>query len=365
MKLEFYGGADTVTGTMHHVTAGGISILFDCGFFQGRREDTFTRNKNLPAFARQADCMILSHAHIDHCGNIPNLVKQGFQGNIYCTPATRDLASLMLQDSAHIQEQDAYYLNKRMNKKDPARKGKIEPIYNLEDALAVLQNFITVPYTRRFQINKQVSFTLYDAGHILGSSMILLEEREGQAVRRLLFTGDLGRPDMPILNNPFLLENIDYLIVESTYGNRKHEERAQMDLRMQEEINRVVQNRGKLFIPSFSLERAQEILLSIATLEKQKKIPVLPVYLDSPLAIAITDVFRLHPECFDEELLRMVANKDLPFFTSDLTKVHSIQMSKNVMEKDESSIIIAGSACAKAGEFCTTWPTACRKRTIR
>ena len=315
MEIEFYGAARTVTGSLHLVRAGGLNILLDCGLFQGRRSAALERNRNLPDFARDADCMILSHAHIDHSGNIPNLVKRGFEGNIYCTPATRDLAAVMLQDSAFIQEQDAKFLNKRRRragasgKKNGAANSKngdaneqgetIEALYTVKDALKSLDHIISVPYGRNFRLNKQVSFTLYDAGHILGSALICITENSGGAERRLLFTGDLGRVDMPILRDPEFVDGVDTLVMESTYGDRLHEARPEMDELLAEEIQRAVDVGGKIFIPSFALERAQELLLALHRLEEAGRIPVLPVYLDSPLAIAVTDVFRLHPECFD------------------------------------------------------------------
>ncbi len=368
MEIEFYGAARTVTGSMHLVRAGGLNILLDCGLFQGRRAAALERNRNLPDFARDADCMILSHAHIDHSGNIPNLVKRGFEGNIYCTPATRDLAAVMLQDSAFIQEQDAKFLNKRRRRAAASAKKNgdanskngsandrdetVEPLYTVKDALKSLDQIISVPYGRSFRLNKQVSFTLYDAGHILGSALVCITESSGAGQRRLLFTGDLGRVDMPILRDPELVDGVDTLVMESTYGDRLHEARPEMDELLAEEIQRAVDVGGKIFIPSFALERSQELLLALHRLEENGRIPVLPVYLDSPLAIAVTDVFRLHPECFDQELTALAEDRRRTLFsTRDFIRVRSREDSMAVMARDESAVIIAGSGMCENGRI--------------
>jgi metallo-beta-lactamase family protein len=368
MELEFYGATGTVTGSLHRVRAGGLDILLDCGLYQGHRAQAAERNRKLPDFARDADVLILSHAHIDHSGNIPSLVKRGFQGNIFCTPATRDLASVMLQDSAYIQEQDAKFLNKRRDRqnKNGGRGGNprgnsagdsggnnrpIEPLYTVADALRSLEHFVSVSYRRTFRLNKQVDFTFYDAGHILGSALVLISETVGNTKTRLLFTGDLGRHDMPILHDPEIIDGVDYLISESTYGDRVHEPRVAMDEMLAEEILRVVDSRGKVFIPSFSLERAQELLLSLHRLEAAGRIPELPVYLDSPLAIAVTDIFRLHPECFDRDLTEMIENRDSPFRTRNLVSVHSREQSMAIMQHEGPAIIIAGSGMCENGRI--------------
>ncbi|MBE7436926.1 MAG: MBL fold metallo-hydrolase [Spirochaetales bacterium] len=349
MKLHFYGAARTVTGSLHGVEVNGERILLDCGLYQGHREEALKRNRTLPDWAIAAGHLILSHAHVDHCGNIPGLVKQGFTGNIYSTAPTRDLAALMLQDSAHIHEQDAKFLSRRRRK--AGHNGEIKPLYTLGDALRSLEHFITLPYHRPFRLASGVHFTFFDAGHILGAAMVLLEVQENGKKARLLFSGDLGRRNMPILRDPEIVSDVDYLILESTYGNRKHNDRDLMDEALAGEVDRILQTGGKLYIPSFSLERAQEILLSIHKLEAQNRIPVLPVYLDSPLASAITDVFRLHPECFDEELLRMLNRKDLPFFTQNLVRVRSADESREVMVRKESAIVIAGSGMCEFGRI--------------
>ncbi len=356
MELEFYGATGTVTGSLHCVRAGGLTILLDCGLFQGKRAESFRRNSDLPDFAVTADCLILSHAHIDHSGNIPNLIKSGFAGNVYATPATRDLASVMLRDSAYIQEQDAKFLNKRAAKaaREEGRPPPEEhaPLYTVADAVRSLDHFVSVPYRRRFPLNADVTFTFFDAGHILGSATVIIEEKQSDgSTKRLLFTGDLGRRDMPILHDPEFVDGVDFLITESTYGDRLHEARSAMDSHLAEEIRRVVDGGGKLFIPSFSLERAQEILLSLHVLEREKRIPILPVYLDSPLAIAVTEVFRLHPECFDTELSAMIAKREMPFFTERLSKVHTARESKEIMELEESAVIIAGSGMCENGRI--------------
>lgn len=349
MRLEFFGAAGTVTGSLHHVQAGGLSLLLDCGLYQGRREESFQRNRNLPDFASRADAAILSHAHIDHCGNIPTLVKRGFRGNVFMTPATRDLAAVMLQDSAEIQEQDAEFLNRRARKKE---NGQVyEPLYTVRDAVAAFEHFVTISYRREFTLNPHLRFSFYDAGHILGSAMVVLTEKIEGRETRLLFSGDLGRRNMPILRDPELPDGVDYLIIESTYGDRDHEPRDAMDERMAEEIDRIVNTGGKLYIPTFALERAQEILLSLHRLELGKRIPTLPVYLDSPLATRVTDVFRLHPECFDEDLQKIVAGRQTPFQTEGLVYVRDADDSRRIMSEDEAAIIIAGSGMCENGRI--------------
>ncbi|MEQ9366665.1 MAG: MBL fold metallo-hydrolase [Leptospirales bacterium] len=361
MELEFYGAARTVTGSLHRVRAGGLDIVLDCGLFQGRRAEALERNRKIPDFARDADCLILSHAHIDHSGNIPTLVKRGFEGNIYCTPATRDLVAVMLQDSAYIQEQDAKFLNKRRARKrtnrgetrnEAGETSQVEALYTVQDALRSLDHIISVPYGRTFRLNKQVSFTFYDAGHILGSALVCITETFGNRDHRLLFTGDLGRQDMPILRDPVVVDGIDTLIMESTYGDRSHEPRPEMDALLAEEIRRVADVGGKILIPSFALERSQELLLSLHRLEEAGLIPVLPVYLDSPLAIAVTDVFRLHPECFDEELTELAGDRRRTLFaTRDFVRVRSREESMAVMAREESAVIIAGSGMCENGRI--------------
>ncbi|MBX7059855.1 MAG: MBL fold metallo-hydrolase [Leptospirales bacterium] len=349
MRIRFFGAAGTVTGSLHQLQTESISLLLDCGLYQGRRAESFERNRNLPDFAIGADAVVLSHAHIDHCGNIPSLVKRGFRGNIYMTPATRDLAAVMLQDSAEIQEQDAAFLGKRARKQ--GREASYEALYTVQDAVKSLDQFVSVGYRREFPLNREMSFQFFDAGHILGSAMVMLRFQHRGEETRLLFSGDLGRRNMPILRDPDLPDGADYLILESTYGDRSHEARDAMDGKIAAEIERIVNTRGKLYIPSFALERAQEILLSLHRLEMAGRIPILPVYLDSPLATRVTDVFRLHPECFDAELQREVSARNALFRTEQLSSVHDAQESRRIMALDESAIIIAGSGMCENGRI--------------
>ena len=266
MEVEFVGATDTVTGSMHLVHTKHALILLDCGFYQGRRQESRERNRNLPLPAKQIDVAVLSHAHIDHSGALPSLFKNGFRGPIFCTPATRDLCAAMLEDSAEIQAHDARYINKRIARGD-LDCDPVEPIYDLEDVVGVLGSMVGVPYHRRLAIAPGVCLTFYDAGHVLGSAIVQIDAEEDGRERRLVFTGDLGRRKMPILRDPEIPEGAHAVISESTYGNREHEPIEEMDDRLCAVISRTIDRGGKVIIPSFALERAQEIIISIKRLQ--------------------------------------------------------------------------------------------------
>jgi len=337
---------------MHLLTINEARILLDCGLYQGKRQESYERNRFLPFDPKDVDMLILSHAHIDHSGNIPNLVKNGFNGPIYCTFATRDLCATMLRDSGHIQEMDALYVNKKR-----ARKGEapIEPIYTQEDAVNCLGQFISLGYERAFPILPGVRLTFYDAGHILGSAIVSLdlEPNNGAGLQRLVFSGDLGRPDKPILEDPTILDGCDTLIIESTYGNRLHPDVANT----QEELKRVVLETvgrgGKLIIPAFAVGRTQELVYALHQLILSDEIPNLPVFVDSPLAIDATSVFRLHPECYDDEVeqfLHETGERD-PFGFGRLQYTRTVDQSKAINDLNEPAIIISASGMAEAGRI--------------
>ena len=294
MKIQFLGAVRTVTGSMHLLTVNGSRILLDCGLFQGRREESFKRNRHLPFEARTIDTLLLSHAHIDHSGNIPTLVKNGFQGNIFTTPASRDLCSAMLRDAGYIQEQDTRYVNKRR-----AKKGlpPLEPLYTVEDGIASLGHFVGLGYGRSLPVAPGVTLTFRDAGHILGSAITVLDiEENGQQVR-LVFTGDLGRKDMPILRDPQVVEDVDYLIIESTYGDRVHDPIRTTDEELRHVIVDTYRRGGKVIVPAFSVGRTQELVYARDRRTGRHDIPNMPIFVDSPLSVNVTEIFRLHPEC--------------------------------------------------------------------
>ena len=349
MKITFCGAARSVTGSMHLLTVNGHKLLLECGLFQGRRQEAFERNRTFPFDPKSIDAMILSHAHIDHSGNIPSLVKEGFSGSIYCTFATRDLCSAMLRDAGHIQESDVIYVNKRRK-----RKGEppVEPLYTQRDAIQSLQNFLSIGYHRRFQVAPGVECTFYDAGHILGSAIIVLDIEDDGRKLRLSFTGDLGRRHLPILRDPEVFLGTNVLITESTYGTRTHESPtdAQQDLRRV--INATYKRGGKVIIPAFAVGRTQELVYDLHQLIVAHKIPEMPMFVDSPLAVNVTEIFRLHPECYDEEITDfMLHHHTDPFGFSRLRYVREAEESKALNFMREPAIIISASGMSEAGRI--------------
>ena len=318
MQVTFEGAAREVTGSMHLVEVNGKHILLDCGMKQGHRAETQARNSNLPFDARTIDYALLSHAHIDHSGNLPTLTKSGYRGEIVCTPATHDLTRLMLRDSAKIQEQDAQYLNKNQEKRGLP---PVQPLYGIADAEEALKAFSTRVYDYEFELERaDTRVTFHDAGHILGSAITVLELQEGTRRVRLGFTGDLGRQGTLILRDPSPAPPLDYLIIESTYGDREHPPLPQSEKELAAIITETAQRGGKTIIPSFAIERTQEIVYSLHRSILAGYLEPLPIFVDSPLAIDATDVFRLHQECFDDETRTFMqhARRPLGFSPIDL-----------------------------------------------
>ncbi|HRQ41790.1 MAG TPA: MBL fold metallo-hydrolase [Chloroflexota bacterium] len=353
MKLTFHGAVRTVTGSQHLVEVNGLKILLDCGLYQGSRKETYERNQHLPFNAAEIDILVLSHAHIDHCGNIPNLVKSGFRGSIFCTYATRDLAAVMLHDSARIQESDIQYLNKKREKQN---QPLLTPIYTVQDATRSLNSFVGIGYERPFAIAPGIRLTFYDAGHILGSAIVALdiEEEETRRDIRLVFSGDLGRFDRPILRDPTFITEADVLLIESTYGNRLHEAQEDASKKLENIINQTCKQGGKVIVPSFAVGRTQELAYRLHQLVESGRIPAnLPVFVDSPMAVDATGIYRLHPEAYDEEMTQFLAengHKD-PFGFEMMRYTRSTAESKTLNTMTAPAVIISASGMAEAGRI--------------
>lgn len=351
MKIKFAGAAKEVTGSKHVITFNNKKILLDCGSFQGRRKEAEEKNENLLFDPKEIDAVILSHAHIDHSGNLPYLVKQGYKGPIYCTFATRDLCNYMLCDSAFIQESEVKWLKKK--KKIKAGE-TLEPLYTIDDAEKSLKLFRAVDYEQSFVVEDGIVASFYDAGHILGSSLIhlILYDKNSKKYLRICFTGDLGRRGLPILRDPQPIPKTDILITETTYGNRLHANLQTVDDDLAHVVNEVCKRGGKLVIPAFALERAQEIVYHLHILSDAGKIPSIPVYVDSPLAGNLTEVFRSHPECFDKKTYEeFIIEGRNPFGFEDLKYVRSVEESKSLNNKTGPMIIISASGMCEHGRI--------------
>ena len=352
MQLQFIGATRTVTGSAHILRINGKNILLDCGLFQGRRSESLDRNRTFAFDPSTIDAVILSHAHIDHAGNLPNLVKSGFSGSIFCTPPTRDLCQIMLMDSAFIQERDCEFVNKKHQKKHlpPA-----EPLYTVEDVPPAMQLFSSVSYRTPFHVADGVECQFFDAGHILGSASIALtleEQKNGSRKKKMVgFTGDLGRPNLPILRDPEFLGQMDAIISETTYGGRYHSSVEQMPSQFAAIVEKVVQRGGKIVIPAFSVGRTQDIVYTMHQLKLAGKLPDIPVYVDSPLSTSATEVFRRHPECFDEETLELLKRDVDPFGFGRLTYIRDVEESKRLNDRKEPCIILASSGMCEAGRI--------------
>jgi metallo-beta-lactamase family protein len=349
LKIQFIGGARTVTGSQHLLSINGKKILLECGLFQGRRKDTYEKNKSFKFDPKEIDALILSHAHIDHSGNIPNLVKNGFDGPIYATPATVDLCDIMLKDSAHLQEKDVEWINKKRKNKNQAPE---EALYSLEDVENALNNFAKVEYNTVTEIFPGIILTFQDAGHILGSAGILLEiEEEGKKIR-FGFSGDIGRHETPIIRDPDYLRDLDVLIMESTYGNRIHTHSDEVEEEVAKVIREVYDRKGKIIIPAFAVGRTQMLVYVLHKLFDQDRIPALPIYVDSPLAVNATKVFKDHPECFDRETSRIfLESGDDPFGFGRLKYITTVDQSKELNEIHDPMIIISASGMAEGGRI--------------
>ena len=346
MKVQFLGATRTTTGSMYLLELNGRRVLLECGLYQGRRDDSVERNLHFPFDPKTLDAAILSHAHIDHCGNFPNLYRQGFIGNIFCTFATRDLANIMLQDSAHIQQADTLFVNKLR-----AKKGQppVEPLYSITDAEMVTRQFIAVGYDRPMLVSDGLTVTFRDVGHILGSAQVILDVREGSREFRYLFSGDVGRGGDPILRDPDTVDGVDFLQIESTYGNRLHADRHAGTQAAEKVVLETLQHGGKVIIPSFAVGRTQQVVYALNRAIRDHHFPAVPTFVDSPLAVNATEVHRLHPECFNQdiyEFLRTVAN---PFEMGNLTYIRDVEQSKKLNDLAGPMVIISASGMAESG----------------
>ncbi len=346
MKISFCGAAGTTTGSQHLIDVNGSRILLDCGLYQGRRDEANERNRHFPFDPASLDAVILSHAHIDHSGNLPSLTSRGFKGNIYSTFATRDLCQIMLADAAHIQAQDTKWLNKHRTKNG---KPALEPLYTQIEAEECVRQFVTIGYERPIPVADGVTLTFIDAGHILGSAQIVLDLVERGRKKRLLFSGDVGRGDNELLRDPAPCEDVDLLIMESTYGNREHELPTQANHLLRDVLVRALERRGKVIIPAFAVERTQQLIYVLHRLAEAGELPDVPIYVDSPLAVGATEIFRLHPECFNEEVYRFLFEKRDPFGFENLNLIRKVSESKALNDLDEPAIIISASGMCEAG----------------
>jgi len=349
MRINFHGAAHTVTGSQHLLEINGSKLLLDCGLYQGKRSETYERNLNFRYDPKTVNAVILSHAHIDHAGNLPNLTKHGYEGLVYATRATADLGSLMIRDSARIQESDAEFVNRKR-----AQRGQepIEPLYTEQDAEEVTGMFKGVDYAEAFEPIPGVIARFYEAGHILGSAGVSLEIQEKGRKIRLWFSGDIGRYRMPLLRDPILPEAADYMIMESTYGDKSHSDPEKAFFEFRDVVKRTVERGGKVIVPAFAVGRTQELVYNLNQMMEDGDVPRVPVYVDSPLAVNATQVFKNHLECFDEETAQFVREARHPALDFKmLTYVKSVEESKALNDIKEPMVIISASGMAETGRI--------------
>jgi len=350
MQITFDGAAQTVTGSQYLLNINGYRLLLECGFFQGRRQESYQRNLNFPFEPRKVDAVILSHAHIDHSGNLPNLIKQGYSGPIYATPATAHLADIMLMDSGHIQEEDTAFISKRSLKRG---EPPAVPLYTQEQAALVRQHFKPVVYDQSFEPVPGVAARLVDAGHILGSAAVVLDIEEQGRKLRLWFSGDIGRRKLPLIRDPILPDRVDYLMMECTYGDKPHRDPELAYEELRQVTSRTLERRGKVIIPAFAVGRTQEIVYMLHQMIESHQLPGVPVYVDSPLAVNATDIFKMHPECFDKETQEFIqADRHHTALGFDrLIYTRSVDESKALNDRKDPMIIIAASGMAENGRI--------------
>ncbi len=355
MKITFWGAAQTVTGSMHELTLQGKRYLLDCGMFQGRRKEARERNANFPFRPSSVDAVLLSHAHIDHTGNLPTLVKGGFAGPVYATPATTDLCAAMLKDSAFLQEKDALFMAKKLNRRRKLGLEDdlevVEPLYSIADAERALALFRQTPDNTLTEVGPGLRYQGLDAGHMLGSTALVMDlEEDGRQVR-LAFSGDVGRASLPIIRDPQEMPPVDYLIMESTYGDRLHKDMGAVKDKLADTINRTCQRGGKIIAPAFAVGRTQQIVLLLHQLINEQRIPGIPIFVDSPLAVNVTEVFRKHTELFDAETAEFLKNGEDPFGFKLLHYVREVSESKALNDLRGPAFILSASGMCEAGRI--------------
>lgn len=348
MRVHFFGATRTTTGSLYLFEINQQKVLLECGLFQGRRGESIERNRRFPFNPAEIDAVVVSHAHIDHCGNLPNLCHQGFSGSIYSTFATRDLASIMLEDSAEIQRADAEYVSKKR-----AKQGlpPVEPLYSATDAEKAVRQFVALNYDRPILVADGVTVTFRDAGHILGSAQVVLDIREGNRKFRYLFSGDIGRGKDDILRDPEVVEDVDYLQIESTYGDREHAEKATANSEVGALVRATLAQHGKVIIPAFSVGRTQQIVYTLHQLVLARELPPVPMFVDSPLSVSATEIYRLHPECFNDSIYTFLRERENPFGMDNLTYIRETAKSIKLNELQDAAVIISASGMAEAGRI--------------
>jgi metallo-beta-lactamase family protein len=348
MKISFHGAARNVTGSQHLLEVNGKLLLLDCGMFQGKREVANQINRTFGFDPRELDAVILSHAHIDHCGNLPNLVKKGYQGPIYTTHVSAHLVELLLQDSAHIQESDAEYINSHLR----GNAVRIEPLYTAQDAEEAIRNLERVKYNIPFEPIPGVQAQLVDAGHILGSSSVVLDIRENGRKLRFWYSGDVGRCNLPIVRDPVMPKEVDYLLMESTYGDKPHEDPEIAYDNLRKVVSATVARGGKVIIPAFAVGRTQDLIYALNKMIEANELPRIPVFVDSPLAVNVTDIFRNHQEFFDDETWKFMRDEKTTALGFDsLTYTRSVEESKALNSRHDPMVIISASGMAETGRI--------------
>jgi len=357
MKLTFWGAAQTVTGSMHELTHRGERFLLDCGLYQGRRRDAFAKNSTFPFPASSVKAVLLSHAHTDHAGNLPTLVKNGFTGPIWANAATTDLCQAMLRDSAYLQERDAEFIARRNAKRhrlevDGQDLEIVAPLYGIKDAEQALEQFQVLESANAVhEVSNGLLCQRFDAGHMLGSTAMVIEATDGGKRTRLAFSGDVGRAGLPIIRDPEKMPPADYLIMESTYGNRLHEQNEAVEDKLAAVIKRTAERGGKVIVPAFAVGRTQQLVLMLHNLMKQGRLPSIPIFVDSPLAVNVTEVFRRHPECFDDQIVQYLKSGEDPFGFARLKYVREVADSKALNDLRGPVVIISASGMCEAGRI--------------
>ncbi len=349
-SIRFLGAAQNVTGSSYLLSVSGKNILVDCGYYQ-ERDFRYRNWEPFPFPPEKLDCMVLTHAHLDHCGLIPKLVREGFSGDIHCTSATADIGKIVLLDSAHIQEEDAAFKQKRHEREKRKPPHEVKPLYTTEDAQNSLGFFTPHRYEEPVELGNDLDVTFFDAGHILGSSMVRFRIGTGKDARVILFSGDIGRYDKPILRDPTVFDSADTVVMESTYGDRSHQDKEDIDTLLADAVNTAKERGGNLVIPSFAIGRTQEILYRLNELILADRIPRLMTFVDSPMAVNVTEVFKDHREMFDEETIDLLNDRHSPFTMPNLKMIQSVQDSKAINHINGTTIIIAASGMCTGGRI--------------